>query len=123
MKNGIILCYESSYVGRYRYIDGGDERIRIEKSSGAFLIYFGNEKIVKLPIRKNGAEMLIMIISDNTPKKTVEFSSDGKSTFYEEREPSFEDHLLSNFVKEELIRGNITKESFLFKRENHFYIY
>ena len=121
MKNGIVLCYKNHInTGEYKYIDGGNREIEIEKTHENVLVYFYGElsNVMELPLNK---EMVIMIVKDNTPQKTVEISNDNEKLFYEERNPSFEDHILSNFIKEELIRGNIEKELFPPKKEKWLY--
>ncbi len=118
MENGIVLCYKDSYTntGRYKYIDSEDREIEIEKTQDNVLIRFYDEcsNVMELPLNR---ETIIMIIKGNTPQKTIEISYVNENVFYEERESSFEDNILSNFVKEELIRRNIEKEIFPPKKE------
>lgn len=118
MENGIILCYKDryTYTGRYKYIDGEDREIEVEKTQDNVLVRFYAECSNVMELSLNN-EMIIMIIEGNAPQKTIEISYDNGKAFYEERKSSFEDHMLSNFVKEELIRGNIEKENFPPKKE------
>lgn len=112
MENGVVFCYRSAdNAGQYMYIDGEHREIEIEKNNDTIFIRFFGEKskAIRLP-QIYMKEAIIIIVRCNTPEKTVEVSYNGKNMHYEERKPTFEDNVLSNFVKEELIRGNIVKE-------------
>lgn len=51
----------------------------------------------------NYQNLILICVEHNTPYKVVEYS-DG---MYIERKPEFKDHVISNFVKEEVYRGYV----------------
>ena len=104
LEKGIMVIKKSVYseVGFYKYYESNSDNIKIDK--------IGDELYVNYdPYRKSGIKMrlpfyqdlILICIEKNTPYKVIEYS-DG---VYKERIPKFEDHIVSNFVKEEIIRG------------------
>lgn len=99
IRNNVIVCCENvGDMPHWKYINTKDNEAEIVKDKENILIKVHDEVAMKLPIGfyKNG---IVIVVKENTPQKVVEFSLEK----YIERVPTYEDHILSNMVKEEMI--------------------
>ena len=97
--NGIILfCRKVTEIPIYKYIDVKDGEVIVVNNESEILIYVHDEIAMELRKRlyKN---VLAIVVNDNTPDKVYEYSQD----MFVERIPTYEDHVLSNMFKEEMI--------------------
>lgn len=99
IKNNVIVCCNKiSDIPLWKYIDTKDNEAEICKEKENILIKVHDKVAMKLSIGLY-TEGIIIVVKDNTPQKVVEFSLDK----YIDRLPNYEDHVLSNMFKEEMI--------------------
>lgn len=108
LEKGIVVIdkLQGNLAYFYKYYDCS------ESCNGEIVIEKINDKIICInydPFKDEGTyfnlsdyqNLILICVEHNTPYKVVEYS-DG---MYTERKPEFKDHIISNFVKEEIYRG------------------
>lgn len=119
MESGMVICYKTpDHVCIYKYVDTGVADTRVVCDNDTVKIYVDGKLYKRY---SSSSDVLVMIIEENTPESVMEIKyRDGVVVSYMERKATFEDNLVSNFVKEELIRGNITAEKVEIPTEGEF---
>ena len=110
LEKGIVVIdkFQGDPAYFYKYYDYS------ESCNGLIVIEKINNEILCInydPFKDEGTyfnlsnyqNLILICVEHNTPYKVVEYS-DG---MYIERKPEFKDHVISNFVKEEVYRGYV----------------